>query len=147
MAALQFLSFHTSTTQLPFEINRLIVQYAESDTPLLGRPIVSCPPIAYVSKALRDAYLSHLKCLDQKSCVNFGIGKRPVPQIGETLNFPDLQTLANFFSTGPGKPGQSLAHVTYMRIVYRDDWAVPRWAYDVRYAYEAFELLVASYSA
>ena len=128
------MSFHTRTTQLPFEVDCLIIRYAESDTPLPSHPIVCYPPIAYVLSTLRDAYLGHLNC---QSCVDFGIGKRPVPRIGEALNFPDLQTLARFFTNGSGRPGQYLAHVTYIRIVYRDDWAVSSWEYDVRYAYKA----------
>ncbi|KAH6691810.1 hypothetical protein BKA61DRAFT_584819 [Leptodontidium sp. MPI-SDFR-AT-0119] len=107
----------------------------------------------------------------QKSGFNFN-GKRPVPYgrlqkrdqqfcrrpldtrptIREALNFPDLQTLVRFFTDGPGRrdaqaitSGQCLADITYIRIVYRDDWAVPNWEYDVRYAYEAFGLLVANF--
>jgi hypothetical protein len=142
MAAVLFSSFHIVNTQLPSEIVYLIIQYAESDTPLPNYPMIYYPPIAYVSRALRDAYLNYL---NYQSCVDFGIGKRPVPRIGEALSFPDLQTFARFFTNSPGRPGQFLAHVTYIRIIYRDDWAVPPWEYDVRYAYEAFELLVANF--
>lgn len=124
----------------------MIVQYAEPCTALLGQPGASYPPLAYVSKILRLAYLQ------QESCFDFGIGRRPLPHgpayIGETLNFPDLKTLAKFFTNGPGRrdeksiQGKYLAHVTFIRIAYVDDWAAPNWSSEARYAYEAFELLV-----
>ncbi|KAH6668385.1 hypothetical protein B0J14DRAFT_658302 [Halenospora varia] len=66
-----------------------------------------------------------------------GIGQRPLPggpaRIGETLNFLDLKALAKFLTTGPGRrddesfQGQHLAHIKFIRIVYRDDWAVSAW--------------------
>jgi hypothetical protein len=133
---------------LPPELTETIVQYADPGTSLLGQPGVSHPPLAYVSNPLRTAYLQ------QKSRFDFGTGKRPLPYgpayIGETLSFPDLKTLARFFTNGPGRrdaksvQGKYLAHVTFIRIVYRDDWAMVNWASEVRYAYEAFELLVSN---
>jgi hypothetical protein len=160
-----FTSFHTRTTQVPLEITSRIIYYAGPYTSLLGYPGVRHASVAYVSSAFREAYLG------QKSGFDFN-GKRPVPYgrlqrrdqqfcrrpldtrptIREALNFPDLQTLVRFFTDGPGRrdaqaitSGQCLADITYIRIVYRDDWAVPNWEYDVRYAYEAFELLVANF--
>ncbi|KAF8861417.1 hypothetical protein BDZ45DRAFT_740185 [Acephala macrosclerotiorum] len=97
--------------------------------------------IAYVSWALRQAYIDYRR---QQPCTAFGIGKRLPLLIKEALDFPDLQALLKFFTYGPGRPSQCLVHITYVRIVYRDDWAVSNWEYSVRYAYEAFELLVAN---
>jgi hypothetical protein len=151
---------------MPFEVTDQIIYYAGPYTSLLGYPGACHAPIATVSTAFREAYLG------QKSGFGFN-GKRPVPYrrpqkrdlqfcrrpldtrptIREALNFPDLQSVVRFFTNGPGRGdakaitiGQSLADITYIRIVYRDDWAVPNWAYSVRYAYEAFELLVANLS-
>jgi len=145
-----FSSFHTSTTQLSFELTEMIVKYTELGTVLLGQPGVSHPPVAYVSKPLRVAYLR------QKSDFDFGTGRRPLPYgppyIGEALNFPDLKTLAKFFTNGPGRQdnkstySEYLAHIKFIRIVYQDDWAIPFWKTGARYAYEAFELLVANLS-
>jgi hypothetical protein len=159
-----FSSFHTTTTQVPFNVTSRIIYYAGPYTLLLGYPGARHASIASVSAAFREAYLG------QKSSFSFN-GKRPVPYkrpqkrdlqfcrrpldtrptIREALNFPDLQALAWFFTDGPGRQdakaitfGQTLADITYIRIVYRDDWAVPNWAYSVRYAHEAFELLVAN---
>ena len=143
-----FSSFHTGTTQLPPELTQMIIQNAESGTVLLGQPGVSHPPVAYVSKTLRTAYLR------QKSSFDFGLGRQPLlggpACIGETLNFPDLKALAKFFTSGPGRRdkksirGKYLAHITFIRIVYQDDWSMPSWESTAYYAYEAFELLVAN---
>ncbi|KAN0095909.1 hypothetical protein V8E51_006308 [Hyaloscypha variabilis] len=67
------------------------------------------------------------------------------PQIRETLSFPDLETMAAYFTSGPGRPewGYCLAHVKFVRIVYRDS-AKSFWRYTLEYAYEAFELLYAN---
>ncbi|KAG4427832.1 hypothetical protein IFR05_016684 [Cadophora sp. M221] len=160
-----FTSFHTRTTQEPLEITSRIIYYAGPYASLLGYPGARHASVACVSSAFREAYLG------QKSGFDFN-GKRPVPYgriqkrdqqfcrrpldtrptIREALNFTDLQTLVRFFTDGPGRRdsqaitfGQCLADITYIRIVYRDDWAVPNWEYNVRYAYEAFELLVANF--
>ena len=160
-----FTSFHTSTRQVPLEITSRIIYYAGPYTSLLGYPGARHASVAYILSAFREAYLG------QKSGFDFN-GKRPVPYghiqkrdeqfcrrpldtrptIREALNFPDLQTLIRFFTDGPGRrdaqaitSGQYLADITYIRIVYRDDWAIANWEYDVRYAYEAFELLVANF--
>lgn len=149
MSPLYFTSFHSSTTQLPFELTSRIIQYAAPSLVLPGQPGASHPPVAYVSKALRSAYLS------QKSTFDFGLGSRPLSggpvYPGETLSFPDLKTLTQFFTTGPGiRDAQSiqhhyLAHITFVRIVYIDNWAASKyWNRPVTYAYEAFELLVAN---
>ncbi|PVH75087.1 hypothetical protein DL98DRAFT_593475 [Cadophora sp. DSE1049] len=149
MVSIPFTSFHSRTTQLPAELTEIIIQYAEPCTSLLGQPGVSYPPIAYVSSVLRTIYLQQMSRFD------FGIGQRPLPgrpaRIGETLNFSDLKALAKFLATGPGRrdgesfQGQHLANIKFIRIVYRDDWAVAAWQHSARYAYEAFELLVANF--
>lgn len=136
-----FTSFHTRTAQLPAEMNRLIIDHADPSLFPQDHPAAKYAPIAHVSRALRQAYIDHRR---QQPCTAFGIGKRPPPLIREAVDFPDLQALLKFFTNGPGRPGQCLTHITYVRIVYRDDWAIPNWEYSVRYAYEAFELLVAN---
>lgn len=133
---------------LPLELTQMIIQYAEPGTALLGQPGVSHPPVAYVSKTLRTAYLR------QKSSFDFGLGRQPLrgrpAYIGETLNFPDLKALAKFFTSGPGRRdeksvrGKYLARVTFIRIVYQDDWSMLFQESTAHYAYEAFELLVAN---
>jgi hypothetical protein len=137
-----FYTFHGRTAPLPYEISLLIIDYAESYMSLPGQLGVTYPPVARVCKTLREIYLA------QKSRFNFDLQNPPVPLIKEALNFPDLRSLAQYFTNGPGRrdtkalKGQYLTDITHIRIVYRDDWAVPNWEYTVRYAYEAFELLV-----
>ena len=133
--------------ELPLELIVQIIQYAEPRTSLLGQPGVKHPSIAYVSSKLRAAYLQ------EKSCFDFSLDQChiPYPTIGETLNFPDLRSLAKFFTNGPGRrddqsiQGKYLDGIKFIRIVYRDHWAIPFWEFGgATYAYEAFELLVAN---
>jgi hypothetical protein len=156
-STLSFPTFHTSTTALPAEVTARILRYADPATSLLGHPDASYPPLAQVSYAFRRIYLG------QRSRFDFGTGPLPLPFgtvsrsspvcrprdtrpiIGETLNFPDLQSLARFFSHGPGRPNQSLSHIKFIRVVYQDSWAALRGSSGSRqYAYEAFQALASN---
>jgi len=156
-AFLAFSTFHTQTAALPPEVTTRILLYAEPCTALLGHPAVHHPPIAMVSGTLRTIYLGLPSRFDfgvGRKELPYGPplqrpGRRLPPDprdglrrklrrhrprdthptIGEALNFPDLQALARFFTHGPGRPQlrHDLAHITYIRVAYRDDWAVPPW--------------------
>lgn len=139
---------------LPPEIFSIIMDFITEDAREALPPAGRMPAIASVSRLFRAAYFQY------ESKNNFGIGARPIPtggklrrgvvperrhfrpQIGETLSFPDLKTMAAYFTSGPGCPewGYSLAYVKFVRIVYRDN-AKSCWGYTLEYAYEAFELL------
>ena len=54
-----FTSFHTRTTQLPAEINRLIIDYTDPSLFPQDHPTAEYAPIARVSRALRQAYLDY----------------------------------------------------------------------------------------
>lgn len=158
-----FTSFHTKTVQLPPEVTTRIISYTTTAQDLLGSPRSSLPPISQVSWPIRNVYL------DLHSQFDFGLGKRRIPykltrqqstiqrqpdntrpRIGETLNFPDLRSLASFFTTGPGRPELAednkkfLARIKFVRIVYMDIALTSYLRYGfstLDYAYEAFELL------
>jgi hypothetical protein len=135
----------------------MIMDFITEDAREALPPAGRMPPIASVSRLFRAAYFQY------ESKNNFGIGARPMPtggklrrgvvperrhfrpQIRETLSFPDLKTMAAYFTSGPGCPewGYSLAYVKFVRIVYRDS-AKSYWGYTLEYAYEAFELLYAN---
>jgi hypothetical protein len=66
--------------------------------------------------------------------------------IGEALSFNDLQTLAAFFREGPGQDVAVLRNIRSLSISYLDDHAATDWRRRTTdYAYEAFELLYASW--
>jgi len=108
----KFSSFHGATLLLPEEIQQEIVSMADDCTALSGSPHVKYPPIAFVSRRLRGIYLaqpSRFPFRRSFGTVAFGPAekdhRRPkvtAPTIGETLNFPDLYTMARFFTHGPG---------------------------------------------
>lgn len=118
-------------------------------------PASQLPAIAQVSQLFRDLYLQY------ESENDFGIGARAMPTGGkrhcgvvpgkhhfwplieETLSFPDLKTMAEYFASANSGYQDRLAHVKFIRIVYWDK-AKSKWGYMLEYAYEAFELLYAS---
>jgi hypothetical protein len=146
-----------SLEHLPFELLRMIIDYATEGLRTALLPTTQLPAVAQVSQLFRALYLQY------ESENDFGIGARAMPmgskrhcdvvyskrhfrpQIRETLSFPDLETMAAYFTSGPGRPewGYCLAHVKFVRIVYRDS-AKSFWRYTLEYAYEAFELLYAN---
>jgi len=135
----------------------MIIDYATEGFRTALLPAAQLPAVAQVSQLFRARYLQY------ESENDFGIGARAMPtggkrhcgvvyskrhfrpQIRETLSFPDLETMAAYFTGGPGRPewGYCLAHVKFVRIVYRDN-ARSFWGYTLEYAYEAFELLYAN---
>lgn len=142
---------------LPGEIFWMIMDLITEGACQALLPTARMPAIARVSRLFRAAYFQY------ESENDFGIGLRAMPtggkrhkgviherrpsrpQIGETLSFPDLKTMARYFTNGPGCPqwGYCLSHVKFVRIVYQDD-AQSYWGYTLEYAYEAFELLHAN---
>jgi hypothetical protein len=139
----RFATFHGRTEALPIELTTTIIELAYRPiTSLLGHRNAGHAPIATVSSTLRNIYL------EQPSNFDFGVKRcrRPFkqPTLRETLNFPDLWSLARFFTHGPGRIGYDLSHVTYVRVVYVDYRDTLPWDFSLRYAYEAFELLVAN---
>jgi hypothetical protein len=139
------------------EIFWMIMDYITEGARGALPPKSRMPAIARVSRLFRAAYFQY------ESENDFGIGARPMPtggkprrgavperrhfrpQIGETLSFPDLKAMAEYFTSGPGRKewGYCLAHVKFVRIVYRDN-AKSRLGNTLEYAYEAFELLSAN---
>lgn len=103
----------------------------------LGTPRTKHHAIAYVSPLLRDLYLA------MKSGRRFGMYGRSVkiPTIRETLSFPSLRAMIQFFNNGPGQLPSALAQITHVYIVYRDDTDILPVFNTFNYAYEAFELL------
>jgi len=132
----------------------MIMDYVTEGSRIALLPAAQLPAIAQVSQLFRDLYLQY------ESENDFGIGARAMPTggkrhcgvsgkhhfrplIGETLSFPDLKTMAEYFATANSGYQDRLAHVKFIRIVYWDK-AKSKWGYMLEYAYEAFELLYAS---
>jgi hypothetical protein len=66
--------------------------------------------------------------------------------IGDALYFNDLRTLAAFFREGPGQDIAVLRSIRSLSISYLDDHAATDWRRrTTSYAYEAFELVYASW--
>jgi hypothetical protein len=151
-----FNTFHGRTQGVPFEITRKIIEMVEPCDVLLGEPGVVLPAITQVSSAFRNAYLSLHSRFDfePKHARKLPFGRPPSgqkkpkttnPTIGETLNFPDLESLAKYFTHGPGRPMTpqlNLQHVTFVRVEYRDSCDLDWWTeHSEDFAYEAFLLL------
>lgn len=98
--------------------------------------------VASVSRALRMIYLGHPYPAAAKHRTTAPIHLN----IGEALSFDDLQTLAAFFREGPGQDIAVLRNIRSLSISYLDDHAATDWRRRTTdYAYEAFELLSASW--
>jgi len=123
---------HYFIRDLPPELLRMIMDYATEGCRTALLPAAQLPAIAQVSQMFRALYLQY------ESENDFGIGTRPMPTggkrhysivngkprfrplIGEPLSFPDLKTMAEYFTyTKSGYQGR-LADITFIRIVYWD---------------------------
>jgi hypothetical protein len=147
-------TFHCRQGQgsLPFELTCMILEYAESGNTIFGRRGLQHPPVAYVSKALREAYFR------LRSTFAFDIPRNlpppsPQPKVGEVLSFPDFLTMAQFFTTGPGQvgPHDGMSRVKFMRVFHTDrEGVAPRWYESYctvdQYVFEVFDILAKSQS-
>ena len=146
---------HCFIGDLPEELLRMIMDYATEGCRTALLPASQLPAIAQASQMFRALYLQY------ESENDFGIGARAMPTggkrhcgvisgkyhfrplIGETLSFPDLKTMAEYFASTNLGYQDPLAHVKFIRIVYWDK-AKSKWGYMLEYTYEAFELLYAN---
>jgi hypothetical protein len=115
-----FRTFHSSTRCLPQELVNRIVELATCDSSPLGARNSRYPALVATCHSFREAFLdqhigvpcppydssSHhvAQCLPRWiDRTKQGLPKDHRPRMGESLHFPDLTSLIDFFENGPGR--------------------------------------------